>query len=58
MQLQAGDKLVAMGTLNDNVVLLLKADFLTKILGKIEQGQNELKRFLKEISNSKINEET
>jgi AbrB family looped-hinge helix DNA binding protein len=52
MKLQAGDKLIVMGTLGDNVVLLLKTDFLTQILGKMEQGQNELRKLLKNNPNS------
>jgi hypothetical protein len=35
-----------MGTEGENVVLLLKADFLTQMLNKMEQGQNELKKYL------------
>jgi AbrB family looped-hinge helix DNA binding protein len=47
MQLNAGDKLIVMGAMGDNMVLLLKADFLTRILGKMEKEQNELRKFLK-----------
>lgn len=57
MQLEASDKLIVMGTKGDNVVLLLKADFLTKILGKMEQGQDELRRLLKDSANSKTTED-
>jgi hypothetical protein len=35
-----------MGTEGQNVVLLLKADFLTHLLSKMEKGQNELKKYL------------
>jgi hypothetical protein len=35
-----------MGTAGKNVVLLLKADFLTSLLSKMEKGQNELRKFL------------
>lgn len=57
MLLEAGDKFIVMGTKGDNVVLLLKADFLTKILGKMEQGQDELRRLLKDSTNSKTTED-
>jgi AbrB family looped-hinge helix DNA binding protein len=53
IQLQAGDKLIVMGTVDDKLILLLKADFLTQILGKMEQGQNVLKKLLKDNTNSK-----
>jgi AbrB family looped-hinge helix DNA binding protein len=46
MQLEAGEKLIVMGTEGKNIVLLLKADLLTHILGKMEKGQNELKKYL------------
>ncbi len=55
IQLQAGDKLIVMGTIDDKLILLLKADFLTQILGKMEQGQNVLKKLLKDNTNSKAN---
>lgn len=57
MLLEAGDKFIVMGKKGDNVVLLLKADFLTKILGKMEQGQDELRRLLKDSTNSKTTED-
>jgi len=46
MQVEAGEKLIVMGTEGKNVVLLLKADFLTHILSKMEKGQKELKKYL------------
>ncbi|MFX1526308.1 MAG: AbrB/MazE/SpoVT family DNA-binding domain-containing protein [Promethearchaeota archaeon] len=46
IQLEAGEKLIVMGTEGKNVVLLLKADFLTHILNKMEKGQNELRKYL------------
>jgi AbrB family looped-hinge helix DNA binding protein len=52
MELEPSDKLIVLGTMGDNLVLLLKADFLTKILGKMEQGQVELRKLLKENINS------
>ena len=58
MQLQTGDKLIAMGTMGDNIALLLKADFLTQILGKMEEGQNELRKFIKDLSDSEINKDS
>jgi AbrB family looped-hinge helix DNA binding protein len=56
MQLQTGDKLIAMGTVGDNVALLLKSEFLTQILSKMEQGQNELRKFLNDNTNSEAKE--
>jgi AbrB family looped-hinge helix DNA binding protein len=56
ISLQTGDKLIVLATVGDNVVLLLKADFLTQIIGKIEQGQIELGKLLKDITTSEISE--
>jgi AbrB family looped-hinge helix DNA binding protein len=58
MQLQAGDKVIALGAMGDNIAFLLKADFLTQILGKMEEGQNELRQFLKDFTDSEIIEGT
>ncbi len=46
IQLEAGEKLIVMGTEGESIVLLLKADFLTHLLNKMEKGQNELKKYL------------
>lgn len=46
-----------MGTVGDNLVLLFKADFLTQILGKMEQKQNELRNVLKDNTNSEANQD-
>ena len=46
IQLEAGEKLIVMGPESENMVILLKADFLTQLLSKMEKGQNELKRYL------------
>jgi len=35
-----------MGTEGESIVILLKADFLTHILSKMEEGQNELRKYL------------
>lgn len=57
IQLQPGDKLIVMGTLGDNLILLLKSDFLINILGKIEQGESELRKALNDNNNSESNED-
>lgn len=57
IELQPGEKLMVMGTTSDNFILLLKADFLTDILGKIEQGQTKLRELLREKINSESNED-
>jgi AbrB family looped-hinge helix DNA binding protein len=46
IQLEAGEKLIVMGTEGESIVLLLKADFLTHLLSKMEKGQNELRKYL------------
>lgn len=56
IQIQPGDKLIVMGTLGDNLILLLNPSFLINILGKIEQGESELRRALKD-NNSESNED-
>ncbi len=48
LQLQSGDKLIALGTMGDKAIILLKPEFLTQILVKIEQGQNEIKKILQD----------
>lgn len=48
MKLEAGDKLIVMGAMGDNVATLLKADFITQILGKMEKGQSELRKLLED----------
>jgi AbrB family looped-hinge helix DNA binding protein len=57
IQLQPGDKLIVMGTLGDSLILLLKSDFLINILGKIEQGESELRKALNDNNNSESNED-
>jgi AbrB family looped-hinge helix DNA binding protein len=52
MKLQAGDKLIVMGTMGDKAIILLKTEFLMQMLGKMEQGQNELRKILQENNNS------
>ncbi len=52
MQLQAGDKLIAWGTMGNKAVLLLKAEFLTQMLAKMEEGQNELRKVLQDNKDS------
>jgi hypothetical protein len=46
IQLEAGQKLIVMSPEGESIVILLKADFLTQLLSKMEKGQNELKRYL------------
>ena len=46
IQLEAGEKLIVMGPESENMVILLKADFLTQMLSEMEKGQKELKKFL------------
>ena len=46
MKLEAGEKVIVMGPEGESIVILLKADFLTHLLSKMEKGQNELKRYL------------
>ena len=46
LKLEAGEKLIVMGTEGESIVILLKADFLTHILSKMEEGQNELRKYL------------
>jgi AbrB family looped-hinge helix DNA binding protein len=57
MQLNTGDKLIAMGTMGDDMIILLKADFLTQILGKIEKEQNELRKILKDNTEIESNKD-
>jgi AbrB family looped-hinge helix DNA binding protein len=57
INLQSGEKLIVMGTMNDNFILLLKADFLTEILGKLEQGKTKLRELLRDSANSESNED-
>ncbi len=55
MQLQAGDKLIVMGTMSEKAIFLLKPDFLTQVLATIEKGQNELRKILQDNNDSELN---
>lgn len=57
INLHPGEKLIVMGTMNDNFILLIKADFLTEILGRLEQGETKLRELLRDSANSESNED-
>jgi AbrB family looped-hinge helix DNA binding protein len=57
INLQPGEKLIVMGTMNDNFILLIKADFLTEILGRLEQGETKLRELLRDSANSESNDD-
>ncbi|MFX0005966.1 MAG: AbrB/MazE/SpoVT family DNA-binding domain-containing protein [Promethearchaeota archaeon] len=57
INLQPSEKLIVMGTMNDNFILLIKADFLTEILGRLEQGETKLRELLRDSANSESNDD-